>query len=822
VSSEIIRLISPSGEVEEGPAPWADWATAQGYRTPSESEAIQIGKIEQDRQYREVLKETVDSPMGKLAAGTGAVADTMTFGGFSKVLENVAPETAKTLQVAQEENPGTTNLGTAAGFAATVATGKPVFDAITGAGKVAGEAVEQVGGKLAGTVAKYATEGMVSTLPAATPEAILGDPEEAAEILMAGGLIGGTIGTTLSAGGNFTSRVLKGTREGIDEATTAVKGVVGDTRERFANAIEAARSKTASALGATGTGTSSVAQTAGDLAERAAPRLKDTLKNVEETQWEKVLGINTKTVRRQLIRKGTQLERPQELVEFAQKEGLLPKSLGSLEKLKFDAGKTLQEVEKRKDMAGEDLRFILSGIDKSKKYFADTGKLVDGLKGIAKDIDGYDLVGTEERQLRKLLQKVGPKLIDKEGAPKYIKLTELHDISKSLGKFIYRNKTNPAVNTEAVQDARWLIRGTIDDALSKGADKQFATLSGGKISSEWKALNKKYHDYSDLEIGLKNLIEQQGNNQFTGMSGLTFGITGGVVGGLPGAVAGYGLNYLRQEYGPQAAAILAQRARAALEQRDKVIGGAVTKFLNNAGNSLTTVASSVRPAARVKISEVSEFVTGKKASSPARALIDFSDHLASISSNPALLVNSISPVTGEVSSILPDLGMQMTGHAGRTVQYLQQEIPKRDAPPSPFESDDWTVADRDINSFERKLRAALDPFTVLEDMEEGTLDPDAMKTVQFLYPKFHAKLSQTILEQAGEKKRTYSREQRQRLSMLLGGGDTDRLLAPDYLALLQQSYGRPEANQTPDQMARGGNVNMPQSKGTELERVSSR
>lgn len=186
------------------------------------NEAIANGwKLESDddKAIRQAVKEN-DNFVGGLKVAAGQAVDEALLG----IPEMVYDETADPLDVAKKDAikkaHSTANaLGGTVGFLSsfanpTTTAGKlalPATQLIKGAtkaGQLAEKGVAEVAGKVLGEgiiakaapkIAGAATEGVAFTAPIAVTEAMLGDPDKAAETLLAGGLFGAALGGAVEA-----------------------------------------------------------------------------------------------------------------------------------------------------------------------------------------------------------------------------------------------------------------------------------------------------------------------------------------------------------------------------------------------------------------------------------------------------------------------------------------------------------------------------------------------------------------------------------------------------------------------------------------------
>jgi len=808
MAEELFNIISPEGEISHGPADYAKWALENGYRIADEKDIQSWSEKEAERQRIESIKQSADSPAGVIAASAGSAADALTLGGFSAVLDKVAPETAEKLKLAQEENPMASNVGGLGGLVAGPALARGALNTVAGAGKVVGQAVESVAGKTLGTVARYGTEGAAAALPTAIPEAILGEPEDAAEALIAGGVIGATAGTALHVGGSFVSMAIGNGQQALASARQRVSEVA----QRIGGGIEAVgegiSKKTGMAVERFGSAVEGSAPTVGEMAEGLAPKVDELLSDAEYNQIEKMFGIG-KALRKKLNKNDAQFSK--KFVDFAKEKGLV--------KLDFDPHTALIDTEQAIKAAGEEIGKIFKTVDDAGVRFLNSDDLRAKLIQIGNEVPDVSLMSGERRAYDNAMEVILPRLENKKGELRFPKMQELQSAKNILKQY----GANDRFDTKPGKDIVMRMWRAIDDEMGNFLDLTEAQFPDQLAS--WKAAKRDYFFYKRMEEVLQDTTAQSGN-QLVSLSDMLFSLGGIGVGGIVGGAGGFVANSLRQRYGAQAAALSLQGARKALMSADGLIGESVDAFLKRTGERIQGVGQSIQSAAtKRKQSNIKNIASqmGLDAKNPREAAIAIADRLAFMASNTAATVSRLQALTSDVSTMHPELGAAMTGKVSQAIDYLAREAPKPARPATPFDPDTYALSERDIFVFERKLNAALDPYTVLDDMRRGLLDPDALNTVRALYPKLYQRITSTLLDKATQKKRNYTAQQKTQLSMLLGA-QIDALHAPDRLTMLQESYLRPDSHLTPGQQSRAARKSPSLALGepTEIGRITSR
>lgn len=226
----IVQLYNPEkDEYSTIPAENISYALQQGYKvyTPS------LDSIQQAREENSGLKGAAKvfgaQALNQLSFGASDIA-------YNKLADPL--EIAK-FEAIKKDHELANIAGGATGFAGSMIAGGPLFKGASAAGKaveagiaaklgteLAGEVSARTLGQVSKSIAKNlaaktaggAVEGALISAPAGLTEAVLGDPDAAAEHLMSGGLIGGFFG----AGSATLSGIAKIGKYGVGKAAEAV------------------------------------------------------------------------------------------------------------------------------------------------------------------------------------------------------------------------------------------------------------------------------------------------------------------------------------------------------------------------------------------------------------------------------------------------------------------------------------------------------------------------------------------------------------------------------------------------------------------------
>ena len=724
-------------------------------------------KIPEQADYSRVKNEEVASGLaGKAAAFSGSALNAVTFGGLEEGLKAYAPEYAKALETSQKVNPNSSMAGTATGVGLSFLN--PAMGAVGKAGQAVGGATEtalQAGrlanvANIAGKTAQFATEGSLLALPVASVKASIGDYEAATETL----LMGGGLGAGLGLGVGYLPTLLKVAGTGIEKTGSAVGSVV----------------------------------------KPATNYLADSAKAFEKDQGGKILGI-TKAIRSS---KKMGNSRADELIEFAEKKGIL-KGFDNTERLAETVGAL-------KEKAGEEIGKIVKAIDGTGKYFVDTRKIMTQVTSKAKlDIPEGALASGEVNTYNRAIEDISSALLDKKGDPKLVKLQVLQELRKKLGDYAYKKDGYGQIlpGKDVVAD----LRGIVDNVMKESIE--FAEKTIPDQAKRWQSAKLDYKNYADLIEPLQNKIASEYGNQFVRPSDMAGAIAGGTVAGIPGAIVGYSTNALRQRYGAQLAYKTVSAINRAVEGRAKLIDQAVDSFLSAGAKLPRRLAVGGDVLAPTSLGILNKFVNEEKATR-AQNLEKFTEELTSELANPAKLQERLGSMTGGMASLDPELGAGVYQRLIATTKYLQEKAPKGMNVPTALSPARFIPSDRDISSYERRVRAAVNPYTLLLDLNKGILSPEALETVKDLYPSFYGQVQNAFIEKGSQAKGTIPYAKRLQISAVLGT-QLDGLSGKQNQDALQQNFAT-ENQQQAQQAKLKPNSQIAGNFQTDIQRISNK
>jgi hypothetical protein len=264
-----------------------------------------------------------------------------------------------------------------------------------------------------------------------------------------------------------------------------------------------------------------------------------------------------------------------------------------------------------------------------------------------------------------------------------------------------------------------------------------------------------------------------------------------------------GMAFMRRFGGRIPANSEAKVAARSAELRDKV-AGIVDDLLMGASKGAKAarkpaVVGGVRLMDSLKFSLFPDGSEKKENKTPAEAVKARVRELSAAAASPDAVRTAVRQQVGAAN---PDLSAAIEAAVLRKLQYLQKHAPKA-PPPAPLGTRPWNPSTSEIERFARRVRAAEDPASVLQDFEAGVLTPEAAETLRVVYPQMFAEVQARLLTRAAELEAKLPYQKVLQASLLFDV-PLDTSLRPENLRLLQEAHASPAATGDPAQGQNAG------------------
>lgn len=378
---------------------------------------------------------------------------------------------------------------------------------------------------------------------------------------------------------------------------------------------------------------------------------------------------------------------------------------------------------------------------------------------------------------------------------------ELQRVRSSLQEVIYPKKPPgrgiPAPVPEHAQQL-FEVERKLEETLEAQLEAALQRVSPDDVGRY--AENKRLYNSFQLaeEIAQKGVQRQVGNraislsDYLTGI-GSTGPVLGALAGGHLGAAAGLGANFavsyghkLLRERGNAFLATLLTRHRRATQRMNGGFAGffqrarAAAKPTALAGAGAAAgfaVGHDLRRALRAQHNETPEDAYDR--------IVARAQDIASGRGMSAYAIDEHAPRTGHA---MRQVQLRAAQHilANTAVKPKTTNNPNLGALSAQARPDPVQVYD-----LSRRVRAIEDPFTLLDDLKDGTLSVAATEAVRDVYPRLYAEMQAQAVEGLANSRQLLQYEHRIRLGLLFNL-PTDPTLRPEYLSRMQAIYQKPQ------------------------------
>lgn len=730
--------------------------------------------------------------------------------------------------------------GGAAGFAGSLFVGGPLWKAGAKAGeKTAAVLAEKILAKSAGQVSERAAkrvardflaksaaksaggavEGAIVSSPIAITEAMLGDPEAAAESLLAGVGIGGLFGGAGAMGSQFKSMakdtaIVRKLRSKVDDTLRTGDGLdkrLADAanekyfealdpkkhhlkrvsaneelEDEFGNAISLVSSRDTKKIGATlrEEGIMEGLPDIGEIAGRIQTRSRELADDVAQTfkRLDDTYGQNA-------------LVDLDEVVSSIEKN-VLPK-LQKNKAIHAEISRFKKELEILKSPKPAFSPDEINAID-----FGDLSGLVDGLP----HTPGNKLSLAEANTLKGDYQrKIGDTAITESKTFKDL----LNEVPKEINRQI-RSKIGSIDKAELDQ----LIR----------TQKKLGNLR----AAEKIAVDRAEASVSNNDMGLTSFISGVGGAaMFDGGMSL-----------IAGLGAGLGREFTRRHgdlliaksYDKVGGLLFAEQAMKRTAQKIDEVPKLLKRMSSGASETLSVSKRASIPIIARLLGEESPKAQiraegGSKPEKP-HPYKRLNKNLEQLVSNPDSMIDRLSELTEPFSqSGAPLIGAAFSSQISRAVSYLHESIPKPPRLNSPFAPQiEWEPGSHEVAVFEEKLAVVMDPFLVFDELEAGSLTINHMEALQTVYPAIYESMRTKVTETVVNGVDPVSYEKRVKLSLLMDA-PMDPSLEPGAMSFYQSSFAQIEAEDAAEEAKRqsfSAKVDMAESSMTPSQKLLGR
>lgn len=199
--------------------------------------------------------------------------------------------------------------------------------------------------------------------------------------------------------------------------------------------------------------------------------------------------------------------------------------------------------------------------------------------------------------------------------------------------------------------------------------------------------------------------------------------------------------------------------------------------------------------------------------------------------NPKEHAKIAEKVRNEVEDVAPQMAIHISNKLMAIAAFLASKAPK----PPPFDLlqpksiPKWKPTNQQTVSYLRYIRAVDKPLSVLEDIQNGSVNVEGVEVLRTLYPRIYQKVMMESLKSIADTEHPIPYNKRLMLSVMFGLDHADKTSDPDFMRVLQsniqQQTAQDAAKQQGSRIRQGGISNIgditSKSLTTETQRIGS-
>lgn len=702
------------------------------------------------------LKVAAKSALNEASLGTTGLAEDLTSTPIERAKQDIE----------EEENPISNIAGGLTGLGLSLYYGGPIWKGVGYAGEAAAKSAGKVASvlgknaaqstitKAAQGLARGAAEGAAISVPTGLTEAALGDHDTIGEALLAGATRigeGAAVGTALSPIAGAIKIAGKGlTPEALNEQSRYFQLKQAGFRTPEFRKMEAASKQDLAEKGIR-------MPTKGEINEEVGQFLDDLGYDRALSTMFKGSEDRINSVKAGLGAIGERMNTLRDTVDTLVPNALAPQNI---------AKEVIDVAKKYKNTTGEQATSSAENVGVMWGMIDDAFNKAKAEKGVGR-----------------------------------LTLGEAHALKQDLAEYALAGPMQ--FKSRGAQDMYNLWNSKIDSTLD-AVKQQYGSVP--ELQTALKDLNKEYSKLKKYEPIFNNVANREAANNRIGLTDYISAGVGGSMGDFTSAAILGGLNYAKRNYGNQLASSALYGASRLVDK----VGSTINRSI--AGTIAGKALSNIKPASVGVLSRmVGEDLSKEDKTKQYEKVIDNINRLAT---DPDLSAQLYSATTKDLAEEAPMTQAALQGTMARAAGYLRSIAPIGVQHNSPLSAKKYIPSDKELASFERGLTAVLDPLSILEDMQNGTLTRDSVKAVKTVYPKLFAQIQNQLLNTISTAKTPLPYAVKLKASYILEDPAAPNTLGPK-IKMLQENYvstakPTPRANTKITQAGRSG---------TEVDRV---
>lgn len=303
----------------------------------------------------------------------------------------------------------------------------------------------------------------------------------------------------------------------------------------------------------------------------------------------------------------------------------------------------------------------------------------------------------------------------------------------------------------------------------------------------------------------------------SGVNDLVTGALAGAVGGPVGVAAAGVYKLLKDPVAAGKLLLTLERVMLSSEGRVAQAVQSLTSATKKAGKLTINAAS--RASVPVSVGVMRSFANSmhnpedgeirRKKAGETKRLADFralEPLLEQITTDPERAFARYDAAFSALGDVTPELKGALVQKQLEAGAFLASKMPRNPSKGQTLNPaiNDWQPSDQEMAVFERYVKAAHDPLSVLDDLKAGTITRESVTTLQALYPQLYGTIKNNLVENLATMQVKLPYSQRINLSTLFGL-PVDDTMTPAFISQMQVFYaGKTQSASQGAQGKRGG------------------
>lgn len=361
---------------------------------------------------------------------------------------------------------------------------------------------------------------------------------------------------------------------------------------------------------------------------------------------------------------------------------------------------------------------------------------------------------------------------------------QLWDMGKTFGK-LGKSAFSDGIEARLASRLNAHLFGSTKEILEESIEKATANTEKAGIVQEIRDLNSRWRLAKNMVDDLEKKANRKTN--FLDFKSSLMGTLGAVTGGPIGAtVAALGTKYLSSDAFKKTVAMFntAQRANSeSLKKVSSVIKSVVGTGAKSSAEILKAVPKSSLMYSGLAVNDKRQAPKNDK-----EAFKNLQTNLLNLKLDPQKMVDKVAASTLSASYSMPNVTRSVQTAMMRGINFLHDKMPRD----MNYGTDitgkrEWEPSSVEMAKFKRYVQTVEHPYSILTDLEKGTITREHVEALQTVYPSIYNQIRDTLLTEIAESPHAVPYQRKVQIGIMLNA-PTDFSLRPSTIAELQSNF----------------------------------